>query len=71
MDEPAGPFRASEHNVAPHRETKDRDLLILNAGKPAPGIIYLLLANTVFAAELINASTGIDDLLFARVERVA
>ena len=42
-----------------------------NAGKPAPGIIYLLLANTVFAAELVNASTGIDDLLFARVERVA
>jgi len=43
---------------------------MLNAGKPAPGIVYLLLANTVFAAELVNAPTGIDDLLFARVERV-
>jgi hypothetical protein len=68
---PAGPFRASEQNEAPLRGTKDRALLMLNAGKPAPGIIYLLLANTVFAAELVNASTGIDDLLFARVKRVA
>ena len=46
-------------------------MLILSAGKPAPGIVYLLLANTVFTAELVNASTGIDDLLFARVEPVA
>jgi hypothetical protein len=66
-----GPIRASEHNEDPHCGTKDRALLIRNAGKPAPGIIYLLLANTVFAAELVNASTGIDDLLFARVKRVA
>jgi hypothetical protein len=67
----ASPIRASEQNEAPLRGTKDRPLLMLNAGKPAPGIIYLLLANTVFAAELVNASTGIDDLLFTRVERVA
>jgi hypothetical protein len=44
---------------------------MLNAGKPAPRIIYLLLADTVFATELVNASTRIDDLLFARVKRVA
>jgi hypothetical protein len=68
---PAGPIRASEHDEGPQRSTKDRALLRPNASEPAFGIIYLLLANTVFAAELVNASTGIDDLLFARVKRVA
>jgi hypothetical protein len=68
---PAGLIRASEQDEAPRRGTKDRVLPSPNASKPAFGIIYLLLANTVFAAELVNASTGIDDLLLASVKRVA
>ena len=43
----------------------------LDLAMPALRIVYLLLADTVLAAELVNASARVDDLLLTGIERVA